>query len=64
MSSSLDRTLHGSLLEFIDGLVERSRKNIGRKNIDVDVKGEILDLKITVNRMTDSLRVFAAEVTR
>lgn len=34
------------------------------KNIDVDVKGEILDLKITVNRMTDSLRIFAAEVTR
>jgi osomolarity two-component system sensor histidine kinase NIK1 len=34
------------------------------KNIDVDVKGEILDLKITVNGMTDSLRVFAAEVTR
>ncbi|ELU41304.1 histidine kinase 1, 2, 3 plant, putative [Rhizoctonia solani AG-1 IA] len=29
------------------------------KNIDVDVKGEILDLKITVNRMTDSLRIFA-----
>lgn len=34
------------------------------KKIDVDVKGEILDLKITVNGMTDSLRVFAAEVTR
>lgn len=34
------------------------------KKIDVDVKGEILDLKNTVNRMTDSLRVFAAEVTR
>ncbi|KAG8719754.1 hypothetical protein FRC09_010659 [Ceratobasidium sp. 395] len=34
------------------------------KNIDVDVKGEILDLKITVNGMTDNLRVFEAEVTR
>ncbi|QRW22757.1 Hybrid signal transduction histidine kinase [Rhizoctonia solani] len=34
------------------------------KNIDVDVKGEILDLKITVNRMTDSLRIFAAESVR
>jgi len=34
------------------------------KKIEVDVKGEILELKITVNSMTDSLRVFAAEVTR
>jgi osomolarity two-component system, sensor histidine kinase NIK1 len=51
------------------------------KRIDVDVKGEILELKVafffrgsgpvidlrlqnTVNSMTESLRVFAAEVTR
>src|SRR5205807_1569623 len=32
--------------------------------ITVDVRGEILDLKDTVNRMVDQLRSFAAEVTR
>ncbi|KAG8920499.1 hypothetical protein FRC02_000876 [Tulasnella sp. 418] len=34
------------------------------KRIDVDVRGEILDLKTTVNGMTESLSVFAQEVTR
>ena len=34
------------------------------KKITVDVRGEILDLKETVNGMTESLRVFADEVTR
>ena len=33
------------------------------KKITVDVKGEILDLKETVNEMTESLSVFADEVT-
>src|SRR5437762_2846169 len=34
------------------------------KKITVDVKGEILELKNTVNIMVDQLRSFAAEVTR
>jgi HAMP domain-containing protein/signal transduction histidine kinase/CheY-like chemotaxis protein len=34
------------------------------KKITVDVKGEILELKITINTMVDQLRSFAAEVTR
>jgi HAMP domain-containing protein/signal transduction histidine kinase/CheY-like chemotaxis protein len=34
------------------------------KKITVDVKGEILELKDTVNTMVDQLRSFAAEVTR
>src|SRR5687768_8849550 len=34
------------------------------RKITVDVKGEILELKNTVNTMTDTLRAFAAEVTR
>ena len=34
------------------------------KKIDVDVRGEILELKETVNGMTESLSVFADEVTR
>ncbi|KAG1063133.1 hypothetical protein G6F41_011026 [Rhizopus arrhizus] len=34
------------------------------KKIDVETRGEILDLKNTVNNMVDQLRVFASEVTR
>nr|MBA3532646.1 response regulator [Ardenticatenales bacterium] len=34
------------------------------KKITVDVKGEILDLKNTINTMVDQLNSFAAEVTR
>ena len=34
------------------------------KNITVDVKGEILELKITINTMVDQLNSFASEVTR
>src|SRR5256884_4880135 len=34
------------------------------KKITVDVKGEILDLKVTINTMVDQLNSFASEVTR
>ena len=34
------------------------------KKITVDVKGEMLELKITINSMVDQLNSFAAEVTR
>lgn len=34
------------------------------QKIEVDVQGEILELKSTVNGMVDSLRLFASEVTR
>src|SRR4029078_11261533 len=34
------------------------------KKIAVDVKGEILELKNTINTMVDQLSSFAAEVTR
>src|SRR3569623_239672 len=34
------------------------------KNITVDVKGEILELKNTINVMVDQLNGFASEVTR
>src|SRR5206468_467605 len=34
------------------------------KQITVDVKGEILELKSTINTMVDTLRSFASEVTR
>ncbi|KAI0312759.1 hypothetical protein OF83DRAFT_1066664 [Amylostereum chailletii] len=35
-----------------------------KKKIEVDVRGEMLDLKSTVNGMTESLSLFADEVTR
>jgi HAMP domain-containing protein len=34
------------------------------RKITVDVKGEILELKDTLNTMVDQLRSFASEVTR
>jgi HAMP domain-containing protein/CheY-like chemotaxis protein len=34
------------------------------RKITVDVKGELLELKITINTMVDQLNAFAAEVTR
>src|SRR2546425_2903329 len=34
------------------------------KKITVDVKGEILELKDTINTMVDQLNAFASEVTR
>jgi CheY-like chemotaxis protein/HAMP domain-containing protein len=34
------------------------------KKITVDVKGEILELKVTINTMVDQLNSFASEVTR
>jgi len=34
------------------------------KKITVDVKGEILELKSTINTMVDQLNAFASEVTR
>ena len=34
------------------------------KKITVDVKGEVLELKETINTMVDQLRSFSAEVTR
>jgi len=40
-----------------------AKGDLSRK-IGVDVKGEILELKITINTMVDQLNGFAAEVTR
>src|SRR5690606_15915093 len=40
-----------------------AKGNLSRK-IGVDVKGEILELKDTINTMVDQLNGFAAEVTR
>src|SRR5207245_140565 len=43
---------------YVDDVLAMSKK------ITVDVKGEILELKDTINTMVDQLRSFASEVTR
>src|SRR5206468_674344 len=40
-----------------------ARGDLSRK-ITVDVRGEILELKVTINTMVDQLNAFASEVTR
>jgi HAMP domain-containing protein len=40
-----------------------ARGDLSRK-ITVDVRGEVLELKVTINTMVDQLNAFAAEVTR
>ena len=42
----------------------RGERRSCRKKITVDVKGEILELKNTINTMVDQLNSFASEVTR
>ncbi len=34
------------------------------KKVEIDVKGEMLDLKSTINNMVSQLSIFASEVTR
>ncbi|KAI8384917.1 uncharacterized protein BYT42DRAFT_493432 [Radiomyces spectabilis] len=48
----------------IAGVTKAVAKGDLSKKIDVETRGEILDLKNTVNNMVDQLRIFAAEVTR
>ncbi|MFT3839077.1 MAG: HAMP domain-containing protein [Myxococcaceae bacterium] len=57
----------GSLTAQVRNIAEVTtavaRGDLGRK-ITVDVKGEILELKNTINTMVDQLNAFAGEVTR
>src|SRR5439155_723216 len=46
-----------------DGRTAGARGDLSKK-ITVDVRGEILELKNTINTMVDQLRSFASEVTR
>src|SRR5437867_966845 len=48
----------------IAGVTTAVAKGDLSKKITVDVKGEILELKNTINTMVDQLSSFAAEVTR
>jgi HAMP domain-containing protein/CheY-like chemotaxis protein/signal transduction histidine kinase len=55
--------LTGQVRNIADVTTAVAKGDLSRK-MTVDVKGEILELKNTVNAMVDSLRVFADEVTR
>ncbi len=55
--------LTGQVRNIADVTTAVAKGDLSRK-ITVDVKGEILDLKNTINTMVDQLNGFAAEVTR
>src|SRR5690349_19305583 len=55
--------LTGQVRNIADVTTAVAKGDLSRK-ITVDVKGEILDLKNTMNTMVDQLSSFAAEVTR
>ncbi len=57
------RNLTGQVRNIADVTTAVARGDLSRK-ITVDVKGEILELKNTINTMVDQLSSFAAEVTR
>src|SRR6185312_14201467 len=56
------------LTESVNGLASNLTTPVANgdlsKKITVEVKGEVLELKETVNTMVDQLRAFSAEVTR
>ncbi len=55
--------LTGQVRNIADVTTAVARGDLSRK-ITVDVKGEILELKNTINTMVDQLNAFASEVTR
>ncbi|MGC1456735.1 MAG: response regulator, partial [Steroidobacteraceae bacterium] len=61
--NSMARNLTGQVRNIAEVSTASARGDLSRK-ITVDVKGEILQLKETINTMVDQLNGFAAEVTR
>ncbi|HRO49440.1 MAG TPA: HAMP domain-containing protein, partial [Hyphomicrobium sp.] len=61
--NSMAGNLTGQVRNIADVTTAVARGDLSKK-ITVDVKGEILELKATINTMVDQLRSFAAEVTR
>ena len=59
----LASNLTGQVRNIAEVATAVARGDLSRK-ITVDVKGEILELKNTINTMVDQLNAFAAEVTR
>ena len=61
--NSMANNLTAQVRNIADVATAIARGDLSRK-IAVDVKGEVLELKNTVNTMVDQLNAFAAEVTR
>ena len=61
--NSMASNLTGQVRNIAEVATAVARGDLSRK-IAVDVKGEILELKNTINTMVDQLNGFAAEVTR
>ena len=61
--NSMATNLTGQVRNIAEVTTAIARGDLSRK-ITVDVKGEILELKNTINTMVDQLNGFAAEVTR
>src|SRR6202048_3236568 len=61
--NSMAGNLTGQVRNIAEVTTAVARGDLSR-NITVDVKGEILQLKETLNTMVDQLNAFAAEVTR
>src|SRR5581483_5019436 len=61
--NSMARNLTGQVRNIAEVTTAVARGDLSRK-ITVDVKGEILELKNTLNTMVDQLNAFAGEVTR
>jgi HAMP domain-containing protein/CheY-like chemotaxis protein/signal transduction histidine kinase len=61
--NAMASNLTGQVRNIADVATAIAFGDLSRK-ITVDVKGEILELKNTINRMVDQLNAFASEVTR
>jgi HAMP domain-containing protein/CheY-like chemotaxis protein/signal transduction histidine kinase len=61
--NSMAGNLTGQVRNIAEVATAVARGDLSRK-ITVDVKGEILELKETINTMVDQLNAFASEVTR
>jgi HAMP domain-containing protein/CheY-like chemotaxis protein len=61
--NTLAGNLTGQVRNIADVTTAVARGDLSQK-ITVDVQGEILELKDTINTMVDQLRAFSAEVTR
>ncbi|MEO5573827.1 MAG: HAMP domain-containing protein [Gammaproteobacteria bacterium] len=61
--NSMANNLTGQVRNIAEVTTAVANGNLSKK-ITVDVKGEILELKITINTMVDQLNSFASEVTR
>ncbi|MFM0024549.1 HAMP domain-containing protein [Paraburkholderia azotifigens] len=61
--NSMGSNLTGQVRNIADVTTAVAAGDLSKK-ITVDVKGEILELKNTINTMVDQLRSFASEVTR